>query len=591
MSADTADNEESTVDDEYLQLRSLLLGSDYEAAILEQIKKSQKERVSDVLADAFTESARRDSSLSEAMAPVIESSIDASIKSNPEKITNVIFPVIGPAVRKAVSRAFADLLKTLNSVLQQSLSVRSLFWRIKAWRLGISYAEFVLIQTIEYRVEQVFFIHSETGVLLHSEISDGIYHQDPDLVSAMLTAITDFVSDSFNSQDQNLNVIQFGDLSILISSGPLAILALVVRGTPPTKIQQSMDVALEELHQDYATSLNQFEGDTAEFKSSSTSLRKLLVAKHKAIKQSKPWLAIALISALFLTGGYFSWQKWQIQQQAKKAVQYINQSAGYQVINYTIKGNQLFVEALRSPGALPQQHLEKSLSSQLINLKLASKSTSLDDPRVYLGYLGNQFNAQFKVVTNNGLPSLKVIGSLTQEEILELKSDPLVVSLFSELDDSQLSIKPPISKVEAIKSQFNQKLQMVQNTSLYFESGQSTLNSQSAAKLNQMIAALKWCFDNQELAQTQILQISVMGFADNDGNKLANLELSKNRARLVQQILLENGIEKDVVISWGYGDRSSPLVPNELQRRVSLQVFHAAPELAPQNQHLESNDD
>ncbi|MGX5200917.1 OmpA family protein [Aliikangiella sp. IMCC44632] len=591
MSADTADNEESTVDDEYLQLRSLLLGSDYEAAILEQIKKSQKERVSDVLADAFTESAQRDSSLSEAMAPVIESSIDASIKSNPEKITNVIFPVIGPAVRKAVSRAFADLLKTLNSVLQQSLSVRSLFWRIKAWRLGISYAEFVLIQTIEYRVEQVFFIHSETGVLLHSEIGDGIYNQDPDLVSAMLTAITDFVSDSFNSQNQNLNVIQFSDLSILISSGPLAILALVVRGTPPTKIQQSMDVALEELHQDYATSLNQFEGDTAEFKSSSTSLRKLLVAKHKAIKQSKPWLAIALISALILTGGYFSWQKWQIQQQAKKAVQYINQSAGYQVINYTIKGNQLFVEALRSPGALPQQHLEKSLSSQLINLKLASKSTSLDDPRVYLGYLGNQFNAQFKVVTNNGLPSLKVIGSLTQEEILELKADPLVVSLFSELDDSQLRIKPPFSKVEAIKSQFNQKLQMVQNTSLYFESGQSTLNSQSAAKLNQMIAALKWCFDNQELAQTQILQISVMGFADNDGNKLANLELSKNRAQLVQQILLENGIEKEVVISWGYGDRSSPLVPNELQRRVNLQVFHAAPELAPQNQHLESNDD
>ena len=58
--------------------------------------------------------------------------------------------------------------------------------------------------------------------------------QDADMVSGMLTAIRDFVGDSFKvSEDEGLEALKVGELSVWIEQGPQAVLAAVMRGSAP----------------------------------------------------------------------------------------------------------------------------------------------------------------------------------------------------------------------------------------------------------------------------------------------------------------------------------------------------------------------
>ena len=58
----------------------------------------------------------------------------------------------------------------------------------------------MLKHTLVYRVEHVFLIHRHTGLLIANAASQDATSQDPQLVSSMLSAIQDFVRDSFAEQ-------------------------------------------------------------------------------------------------------------------------------------------------------------------------------------------------------------------------------------------------------------------------------------------------------------------------------------------------------------------------------------------------------
>ncbi len=291
-----ADNQNSTQPGDYEKLRTLLLGEDYEDIIRQRLTQKNIDRIAEVISEAFRLRNQQDNSLAEEMSPVIEASIDTSIKNHPERITNVIFPIMGPAVRKAVASALSDLMHSLNQLLQQSLTARALIWRFKAWRLGLPYGQYVLLQTIQYRVEQVFLIHRISGVLIQSTSAEGIIHQDPDLVSSMLTAITDFANDSFNQESDSLNVLQFGDLSLLVETGPHAVLAFAVRGILGNEVKQHISELLEKIHVSYAKQLDSFDGDTTTFESCLGWLQKALLQKEKVTPKSRPWLAIIAVA-------------------------------------------------------------------------------------------------------------------------------------------------------------------------------------------------------------------------------------------------------------------------------------------------------
>ena len=50
------------------------------------------------------------------------------------------------------------MVESMNRVMEQSLSMRSVTWRIEALRSGRSFSEVMLSHTMNYRVEQLFLI-------------------------------------------------------------------------------------------------------------------------------------------------------------------------------------------------------------------------------------------------------------------------------------------------------------------------------------------------------------------------------------------------------------------------------------------------
>lgn len=213
-----------------------------------------------------SESPDRDEELIKAMTPVTERSIRRSVELNSAILSDALFPIIGAAVRKAIAHAFAAMMQSLNSAVENSLSPQSMRWRAEAWRTGKSFAEVVAVRTLLFRVEQVFLIEKSSGLLLQHVALDPLQLQDGDLVSGMLTAIQDFVRDSFKTPDNDgIGSVTIGETLLWIETGPMAVLAGVIRGNPPEEVREVFHDTVVAIHQDHLQPLASFRGETEDF--------------------------------------------------------------------------------------------------------------------------------------------------------------------------------------------------------------------------------------------------------------------------------------------------------------------------------------
>src|ERR1700722_7959800 len=127
-------------------------------------------------------------------------------------LADALFPVMGPAIRKSITETLRGMLESFNEALDNSFSARGLKWRVEAMRTGKPFAEIVLMHSLLYRVEQVFLIHRETGLVLNHLVAPTVATQDPDMIAGMLSAIQQFVRDSFHSRSaETLGSLNVGE--------------------------------------------------------------------------------------------------------------------------------------------------------------------------------------------------------------------------------------------------------------------------------------------------------------------------------------------------------------------------------------------
>jgi outer membrane protein OmpA-like peptidoglycan-associated protein len=577
------DEAEQSHNEEFQRLRSLMLGPDYEKVLTARLENDNVYRVSSVLTEAFKKRNSEDDSLAKEMAPVIESAMDASIKNHPEKITNVIFPIIGPAVRKAVSSALADLMQSLNYLLQNSLSVKSLVWRFKAWRMGVSYGKYVLSQSIQYQVEQVFLIHRESGLLIQSAQAAGVSYQDPDLVSSMLSALSDFAKDSFEQEEGGLETLQMGDLTILTEASPHALLALAVRGVAHNDVKQICAQLVESLHASYAKQLRDFDGDTESLKETQAILEQALIKQDVTKPKSKPWFAIIALSIGLMVIGYFGWKNYQIEQSVEQVISRVNQQKGYRVLSHEFQSNQLIIEVLRSALANSKHQVIESVSTNHFSIVMNDTLASIQDPEIYLPYLASKYNATLNI--DHSEPSkLLLSGSITQSNYDALKSDALINSLYQLQLAGDLTVIPELSEMTVARNKFVELINAINSQIYYFESASEILTKDSQASLTKTVMQLKSAMALQQNSASHIVQIGIYGFADSQGAKSTNLELSQKRAELVKSILVSNDIKNDLVISWGGGTVDGKEVPSHIQRRAKIEVLYTLDGVASNDQ-------
>jgi len=285
------------------ELRAILLGPDRAAwETLRQRLDNPSRRAEDVagvLAEAvrLRSSSHPDIKLRRALQPLLEEALQLSVQSNPRMLADALFPIFGKAIRKAITSELDGMLQSLSQTLEQNVSWRSVQWRWESLRTGKPYAEIVVLRSLLYRVEQVFLIHRDSGLLLQHVAVTPAETKDPEMVSGMLTAIQDFVRDSVSGvESENLEIVRMGEIEVVLAYGPDAILAGFVRGVAPRKLSRVFQDTLDGIEQKKAEALRTFDGDTSRFDSCRPQLQACLLGQGKPDeRRSSSWGARALL--------------------------------------------------------------------------------------------------------------------------------------------------------------------------------------------------------------------------------------------------------------------------------------------------------
>jgi len=194
------------------------------------------------------------------------------VADHSEKFVGYLYPLLDSLVIKSVTAFITELLEKTNTLIENSLTIKGLTWRFKAWQSGVTFSQYAASQTFAFRVEQVFLMHRETGLLLHSVSLDLGLQADAEMISSMLTAINDFVSDSFttnaDNNEQNLDVVRTDDFTLLLKKGPKASVVAAITGNMPRSVANQLQKTLEEIHKLYSSELNNFDGDSLPFDNS-----------------------------------------------------------------------------------------------------------------------------------------------------------------------------------------------------------------------------------------------------------------------------------------------------------------------------------
>lgn len=339
----------------FAELTSLLVGPEREQLADIRNRLDDPARQLQDLSRALPEAIllrKDDRKLRLALHPIIEESIRVSVQRDPRMLADALHPVIGAAVRKAVASALQNMLLSLNQIMEQSVSMRSIRWRLEAWRTGKSFGEILLLRSLLYRVEQVFLIHRRTGLLLLHREASAVVVKDADLVSGMLTAIQDFVRDSFGAPDSaELETVQVGEFSVWIQHGPQAILAGVVRGAAPSQLQSVFQDALWHITMDHAGDLEQFNGDASPFAACAPDLDKCLLGQAQKIAK-RPSVLLWMVPALVLLG-LATWLFFSIREHRRweDYVRGLGRQPGIVVTSAEKRGGRYLISGLRDPMA------------------------------------------------------------------------------------------------------------------------------------------------------------------------------------------------------------------------------------------------
>ncbi|MBF2070507.1 OmpA family protein [Fischerella thermalis] len=561
--------------DELSELRSLLLG--VETAQLSKLydrlenPQIQAEDLSRLLPEAVILRTMQDKQLAEAMVPTVEQAIQSSVKQDLNVLSEAFFPIIGPASRKAITTVLGEMIQSLNQTLEHSMSPQSFKWRLEARQTGKTFAEVVLLRTLIYRVEQVFLIHKQTGLLLQHILAPQVAAQDPDLVSAMLTAIQDFVKDSFNiEKGEALQSLQFGELSIWIEEGPQAILAGIIRGNAPQELRLVFQKAIENIHLKLHREFHVFTGETKLFTPSRPYLEECLEARYKVPSQKNYIYAWSFLSAIAIALGMWGFFSLREQLRWNAYLEKLNSQPGIIVIKANKGYGKNFISGMRDPLATdpyllmnqakinPQTVISKwepylSLEPQIIVKRAAEL---LQPPKT----------VSLKADKNR---ILYATGTAPRQWILEARKTWRFLPGVTQYIDKDI-VESELQQLQLYKQQIEQE-------KILFLEGTTEFVPSEIAKLQNIVLAIK---NLSSVAKTvgKDVRFEITGHTNFTGTEQRNMVLSQARASKILAYLNSQGINTSNFTTVGVGS-SQPLQTGlteqiqQVNRRVSFKVF------------------
>ncbi|MEL6248770.1 MAG: OmpA family protein [Cyanobacteria bacterium J06648_16] len=526
---------------ELKELQQLLLGAD-----IDTLRRPPADAIAAVLPEAIAQAQPQQDQLSLAAVPTVEAAIQASVNQDVNVLSEALFPVIGPATRKSITAAIGNLVQSLNQTLEYSLSPQSFKWRLEARRTGKSFAEVVLLRTLVYQVEQVLLIHKDTGLVLQHVVKPDATVQDPDVVSAMLTALQDFVRDSFQVEGSGgLDTLELSGLQIWLEEGPQAVLACVIRGMAPQDLRQTLRDSLEKIHLLFGQQLQAFNGDPEALAGSRPYLEDCFQAQFK--QQDSPpqqaptprprwqrtlaWLALGGVLIGLTTWG---WLNWRADQRWAQLVATLEQQPGIVIVSAQRQGGQYVLSGLRDPlAADPEQALaDSAIRPDAVTMRwepYLSMAPAFVDDRLY-ALLSPPPTVTLQLDANR---VLHLSGQATSDWIQRARQLSRQMGILG-WDDAQLT---------AIEQQTLQTLMgRIESRQFDFEPAQQRLQSFDQTGLSNQANDIRQLADLARMLD-QTVNITLVGA----GDSARQTDLGQSRAAVVEHQLVHAGVDPTIL--------------------------------------------
>jgi len=521
--------------------------------------------------------------MAETLAPIMGEAIKRQVAEAKDDVIDALYPVIGKVIRKSVAESMKKFVDSVNQRIEEALRSRLFKKRVQSKLTGIPERELILKDALPFKIEQIFLIHKESGLLIShvsSEASD--VKIDEELISGMLTAIRDFVAEAFqNEKDQDLDAIQYGGNKILLEMGYHCYLAIVVSGFPPADFHDDVRKLGRRIHNRFFQFLRNFNGEMTRSGEITTCLKRFYEKYNsrllqKAPVKSKPYLIYVLIFFVLLAIAVFVVRKIPVYLSGRKLQHSIeskiasipdlsSEDIKCRISNgwLTVSG---FVPSVRHISLVDSVAREipeingfhnrlivgdePAFAAEVIRQikQRMSGSTALRDltPRFIIEH--------DQIIIEGSAPDLQAkreIGFIASE----IPGIRFIVNNLEIHDEKQFSL-------EEIRT-------MVQQHIVSFQVNDATIAESETEKLDAVLKCV------QNLSDIKLI---VKGYSDNSSTPDYNLNLSRQRAQVAADYLMRRNYPSHQIIVEYFG-AANPLASNDTEqgraknRRVEFDVL------------------
>jgi len=413
------------------ELREILNGDNSERLSelktrLEDIELRTKD-VAEVLAPAIDKGIQDSDDLINALKEPVSEGLKQTIRAEPVEYAEILYPAIAPSIRLAISQAISSLLATINQTMASATTISGLRTRIESARTGVPYAELVLRKSLIFRVEHVYLIDRDTGLMIAEVANNENSAMDSDAVSAMFSAIQSFVQDSFSGNEADrLTDFKVGDHNIWIAHGPRAMLACVIRGDAPESLKLQLYNSLDNIRAKYAQQIAAFDGDSSSFVGVEEHLRPLLQLRLKddaGETQQQTSLVTKLVLFAIVFGLIFMLVKWFDQRSKLASVEhYFARTPGFMVTDLQWQSGKIVIDGLKDPDASLPINVLKTYGIDADQLDLQTKPFRSLEHELELRRFSNEFEFPRRVTIVSENNELAVRGAAPLAWLLKNES-------------------------------------------------------------------------------------------------------------------------------------------------------------------------
>jgi len=457
-----------------------------------------------------------------------------------------------------------ELVKSINDKVESAFSIEGIQRKIRAKLQGVSEAELILQESVNYQVQAVFLIHKTSGLVIR-EIHPALELQlEADMIAGLLTAIRSFVSECIAppGSDTDLHEIQYDSSKITIEVAGYCYIAVVIKGEPSQRFIKKLRKTLGKIVLKYGKVISNYDGNPATIPNSIELYLERLTKNEVQEKSSKPpYALIGLLSIILLVWGFVLYRANVANRVETQIANALDAAPGLSVyqIEPEIRHGKLILS-----GRLPNEYLKKeaaNIATQVApHWKLDNQIVAVEIP-------------PDPVLTAGEIE--RVTWIFNQEE-------GVAITAQHEYQSKNVNIRgivPNVAQAEKITQSFKKipgvalvtntvQIRPILETRIYFRSGSTQYNSPDVSTQIRTI--------RQFLEQNPQVHLKIIGHSDRQGQEVKNQQLGIQRARLIQQALIDEQINPARLQAMGSTKLPPNVTPEQpmwLSRCVRFEIF------------------